>query len=179
MTLKATIGKLLPWYRENKRDLPWRKTRDPYCIWISETMLQQTTSRAVIPFYERFLTSFPTVHDLAKASEGKVMENWAGLGYYSRARNLHKAAKQISKMGEFPKEVDDLLALPGLGPYTARAVASIAFEKPAGVVDGNTIRVLSRFYDWKGEWWKTAGRLWVQETMDEWVQEEPAWPTLW
>lgn len=169
--LKATVRHLVTWYQNNKRDLPWRETKDPYCIWISETMLQQTTSRAVIPFYQRFLDSFPSVDDLAKASEGKVLENWAGLGYYSRARNLHKAAKIISEQGFFPEEVEDLLALPGLGPYTARAVASIAFEKPAGVVDGNTIRVMSRFYDQKQEWWKTAGRRWVQETMDEWVSK--------
>ncbi len=132
-------------------------------------MLQQTTSRAVIPFYQRFLKSFPTIQDLAQASEGQVLENWAGLGYYSRARNLHKAAQIITEQGHFPKDVKELLELPGVGPYTARAIASIAFEKPVGVVDGNTIRVLSRFYGWNGEWWKTSGRQWVQETMDEWV----------
>lgn len=168
-TLNAAIGQLTHWYTEHKRDLPWRETSDPYRIWISEIMLQQTTSRAVIPYYQRFLQSFPKIENLADADEGLVLENWAGLGYYSRARNLQKAAQEIVRLGHFPRDVDELLKLPGLGPYTARAVASIAFEKPAGVVDGNSIRVMSRFYGWSQEWWKTSGRQWVQEKMDEWV----------
>jgi len=128
-------------------------------------MLQQTTVVAVIPYFERFLKKFPTVHDLAKAPESQVLEAWAGLGYYSRARNLHKAAKIISQNG-FPKTANELLALPGFGPYTSRAVASIAYKEPVGVLDGNVIRVLSRKYGKKLEWWNTKARDELQKMSD-------------
>ncbi|RYZ69854.1 MAG: A/G-specific adenine glycosylase [Proteobacteria bacterium] len=159
-------GKLLKWYQENKRDLPWRRSKDPYRIWISEVMLQQTTVAAVIPFYDRFLKKFPTVQDLANAPEPDVLEAWAGLGYYSRARNLHKAAKLIAENG-FPKTAAELLKLPGFGPYTSRAVASIAHGEKVGVLDGNVIRVLSRMYGKKTEWWNTKARDELQKMSDE------------
>lgn len=145
-------NELLKWYRANKRALPWRKNRDPYHIWISEIMLQQTTVAAVIPFYEKFMNRFPQVEDLSNASESEVLEMWAGLGYYSRARNLHKASKQIAKNG-FPKKAQELLELPGFGPYTSAAVASLAFNQKIGVLDGNVIRVLSRVNGLKKKWW--------------------------
>lgn len=133
-------------------------------------MLQQTTVVAVIPFFERFLKRFPNVHDLAKAPENEVLEAWAGLGYYSRARNLHKSAKIISKNG-FPKSANELLDLPGFGPYTSRAVASIAFKEPVGVLDGNVIRVLSRKYGKKLKWWNTKDREQLQKMSDALAQQ--------
>lgn len=158
--------KLLNWYQENKRDLPWRRSKDPYRIWISEVMLQQTTVVAVIPYFEKFVKLFPTVEALAKAPEAKVLEAWAGLGYYSRARNLHKAAKEIAKNG-FPKTAAELLELPGFGPYTSRAVASIAYDEAVGVLDGNVIRVLSRKYGKNLQWWNTLGREELQALSDQ------------
>ena len=137
---------LLRWYDANRRDLPWRRTRDPYAIWISETMLQQTRVEAVIPYYERFLARFPTVKDLATADVEDVYERWAGLGYYSRARNLHAAARQVVEDwdGRLPDDAASLRELPGIGRYTAGAVASIAFDRAEPIVDGNVVRVLSR-----------------------------------
>jgi A/G-specific adenine glycosylase len=140
-----TIRKrLLDWYRVHKRDLPWRATKDPYRIWVSEVMLQQTRAAAAIPFYLRFLDLFPTVERLAGAREQDVLAAWAGLGYYSRARNLQKAAKIIQRLGGFPKDYETIRSLPGVGDYTAAAVASIAFDLPHAVLDGNVARVLSR-----------------------------------
>src|SRR5262245_23845277 len=118
-------SKLLNWYSKNKRDLPWRRTHDPYKIWISEIMLQQTTVEAVIPYYERFLKRFPTISSLATANLEEVLGLWSGLGYYSRARNLHRAASLIQKL---PETVEELKKIPGIGRYTAGAIASIAFE---------------------------------------------------
>jgi A/G-specific adenine glycosylase len=135
---------LLNWFNENARDLPWRRTRDPYAIWVSEIMLQQTRVSAVTPFYERFLARFPSVEALAGAAEADLLAQWAGLGYYHRARNLQRAAKQIVGQGRFPGSFDEIRALPGIGDYTAAAVASIAFGLPHAVVDGNVLRVLSR-----------------------------------
>jgi len=135
------------WYQKNKRPLPWRKSKDPYRIWISEIMLQQTTVQAMIPYYEKFLERFPTVEVLAEAPEDEVLGLWSGLGYYSRARNLHKAARQIVKLGFFPSTYDTLLELPGIGPYTAAAIASIAFDERVPVVDGNVQRALSRVFN--------------------------------
>jgi A/G-specific adenine glycosylase len=137
---------LLAWYRAEKRDLPWRRTRDPYAIWISETMLQQTRVEAVIPYYERFLARFPDVDALATADLDDVLSQWAGLGYYSRARNLKRAAEDVVKRfaGRLPDGVDALRELPGVGRYTAGAIASIAFDHPAPIVDGNVARVLAR-----------------------------------
>jgi A/G-specific adenine glycosylase len=162
---------IVEWFRANKRELPWRANRDPYRIWISETMLQQTTTTAVIPYFERFLSLFPTLQALAGAKEQQVLEAWAGLGYYSRARNLHKAAKQLHEMGRFPRSYQQLIELPGLGPYTARAVASLAFGERVGVVDGNVIRVLSRLEAETWDWWKPAVREKIQVQADAWTAQ--------
>ncbi len=135
---------VLAWYRKNKRDLPWRRTSDPYRIWISEIMLQQTRVAAVIPYYERFLNLFPDAGTLAAADEQHVLTAWAGLGYYSRARNLQKAARAVVELGQFPENYESLRELPGVGEYTAAAGASIAFGKAHSVLDGNVLRVLSR-----------------------------------
>ncbi|HXE74102.1 MAG TPA: A/G-specific adenine glycosylase [Candidatus Xenobia bacterium] len=139
---------LLLWFDTNKRDLPWRRTRDPYRIWVAEIMLQQTRVPTVISYYHRFLRVFPTVHKLARARLGSVLRLWAGLGYYSRARNLHEAAKRIVREhnGCFPDSLDAALALPGIGAYTARAILSIAYQNPVAVVDGNVARVLVRLF---------------------------------
>ncbi|MBN2327832.1 MAG: A/G-specific adenine glycosylase [Candidatus Omnitrophica bacterium] len=139
---------ILAWFRKNKRDLPWRKTGDPYAVWLSEIMLQQTRVETVIPYYNRFLKAYPTVHHLAGANEDHVLKLWEGLGYYRRALNLHQTAKIVAKdyEGVFPGTVDELQALPGIGRYTAGAIASIAFGVRAPVLDGNVKRVLSRLY---------------------------------
>jgi A/G-specific adenine glycosylase len=136
--------KLIAWYRVYARDLPWRRTRDPYRIWISEVMLQQTRVAAAIPYYDRFLARFPTVEHLAAAQEEEVLAAWSGLGYYSRARNLLRAARQVVEAGGFPDTHDGLRALSGIGDYTASAIASIAFGHPHAVLDGNVARVLAR-----------------------------------
>jgi len=143
---------LLRWYRAHRRDLPWRRTRDPYAIWVSEIMLQQTRVETVIPFYERFLARFPTVAALAAARERDVLAAWSGLGYYTRARNLHAAAAIVAREydGRLPSDLDALRALPGIGPYTAAAIASVAFDRPAAAVDGNVIRVLARIGGLRG-----------------------------
>lgn len=138
---------LLDWYGRTKRDLPWRRTADPYSIWISEIMLQQTRVAAVIPYYERFLRAFPDFQTLAAAPEDVLLKMWAGLGYYSRARNLQKAARQMVEWGGFPRDYSTLLELAGIGEYTAAAVASIAFGKRHAVLDGNVMRVLARVYN--------------------------------
>lgn len=142
--LRAFRRDLGAWYKANARDLPWRRTRDPYRIWISEIMLQQTRVAAVIPYFERFLSRFPDVAALAAASDDDLLSAWAGLGYYSRARNLRSAARKIVAAGDFPRSYDAILELPGIGPYTAAAVASICFGIPRAVLDGNVMRVLSR-----------------------------------
>ena len=141
--------KLLGWYDSNKRDLPWRRTQDPYKIWISEIMLQQTRVDTVIPYYERFLDWFPTIADLAQAPEEKLLKAWEGLGYYSRVRNMQKAAQQIMEDhgGIFPSSYDEISKLKGIGPYTAGAIASIAFSLPEPAVDGNVMRVLARLFE--------------------------------
>jgi A/G-specific adenine glycosylase len=140
--------KLLVWFGRNGRELPWRKTRDPYAIWVSEIMLQQTQVPTVIPYYQKFLRVFPTVRRLAKADLSKVLSIWEGLGYYSRARNLHKASRVILDRfhGKIPDALSDLLSLPGIGRYTAGAILSIAFNKEAPILDGNVKRVLSRLF---------------------------------
>lgn len=135
---------LLTWFDQHRRDLPWRRTSDPYRIWLSEVMLQQTRVETVLPFYNRFLERFPTVEDLARAEVEEALALWSGLGYYRRARQLHAAARRIAETGTFPSTVEGLLALPGIGAYTAAAVASIAFGVAAPVMDGNVERVLSR-----------------------------------
>jgi A/G-specific adenine glycosylase len=137
---------ILHWYADNGRDLPWRRTRDPYAVWLSEIILQQTRVTQGWAYWERFMDRFPTVDDLAAAPEDEVMRLWQGLGYYSRARNLHTAAKQIVAMGGFPDTLEGIRSLKGVGDYTAAAIGSIAFDLPAAVVDGNVYRVLARYF---------------------------------
>ncbi len=140
---KPLTHELLTWYELARRDLPWRRTRDPYAIWVSEVMLQQTRVAAVIPYYRRFLELFPDITTLAAASEEELLRGWSGLGYYSRVRNMQRAAQQMS--GTFPSDWATIRQLAGVGDYTAAAVASIAFNLPYAAVDGNVVRVLSRF----------------------------------
>jgi A/G-specific adenine glycosylase len=151
--IKSFQRRLLSWFAKRKRDLPWRRTKDPYRIWLSEIMLQQTRVAAVIPYYQRFLEKFPTVQALARAKTETVLSRWAGLGYYSRARNLQGAAKEIvaRHAGKFPREYGEALALPGIGRYTAAAVLSIAYEEPFAVLDGNVARVLARIGAVRGD----------------------------
>ena len=137
---------ILNWYAENGRDLPWRRTRDPYAVWLSEIILQQTRVAQGRAYWERFMERFPTVEELAAAPEDEVLRLWQGLGYYSRARNLHAAAKQIVALGGFPDTLEGIRALKGVGDYTAAAIGSIAFGLPAAVVDGNVYRVLARYF---------------------------------
>jgi A/G-specific adenine glycosylase len=140
---------LMQWYLQNKRDLPWRKTVNPYKIWLSEIMLQQTRVAQGTPYFLSFVNAFPTVFDLAKANEEQVLKLWQGLGYYSRARNLHKTAQYVANelSGVFPDNYNDLLKLKGVGEYTAAAIASFSYNEPVPVVDGNVFRVLSRYFD--------------------------------
>ena len=137
---------IISWFQENGRALPWRETKDPYAIWLSEIILQQTRIVQGWEYWERFMAQYPKVEDLAAASEDDVLRLWQGLGYYSRARNLHAAAKQIVALGKFPDTLEDIKALKGVGDYTAAAIGSFAFDIPAAVVDGNVYRVLSRYF---------------------------------
>ena len=141
--------KLLSWYDENKRDLPWRRSKNPYHIWVSEIMLQQTRVDTVIPYYERFLEWFPTIESLANAPEERLLKAWEGLGYYSRVRNMQAAAQQIMNdfNGDFPSTYEGISSLKGIGPYTAGAISSIAFNLPQPAVDGNVMRVLARLFE--------------------------------
>ena len=172
---------LLGWFAEFQRDLPWRRTKDPYRIWLSEIMLQQTRVAAVIPYYERFLERFPTMQALAEAPEEEVLRHWAGLGYYSRARNLQKAARQIVALygSVFPDTLKETLALSGIGTYTAAAILSIAYDKKFAVLDGNVARVLARIGAIRGDlrtssrWQqlqKAADELLAPETPGNWNQ---------
>ena len=139
---------LLHWFAANARDLPWRRTSDPYAIWVSEIMLQQTQVKTVIPYWERWLHELPTVQSLAAASPDKIHKLWEGLGYYTRVRNMHKAAQKIvaGHQGTFPCRFENILELPGIGRYTAGAISSIAFNEPRPILDGNVIRVLTRLF---------------------------------
>lgn len=137
---------ILDWFRQNGRELPWRETNDPYAIWLSEIILQQTQVKQGWAYWERFMRRWPTVEALAAATEDEVLREWQGLGYYSRARNLHFAARQIKALGHFPDTLEDIKRLKGVGDYTAAAIGSIAFGLPAAVVDGNVYRVLARHY---------------------------------
>ncbi|WBX73767.1 A/G-specific adenine glycosylase [Tenacibaculum pacificus] len=141
-------NQLIYWYLKNKRDLPWRKTKDPYLVWLSEIMLQQTRVAQGLPYFISFTTNFETVFDLAKADESTVLKLWQGLGYYSRARNLHFTAKQVATElnGVFPNNYKELLKLKGIGDYTASAIASVCYDEPVAVVDGNVYRVLARYF---------------------------------
>src|SRR5579859_1265132 len=164
---------LLGWFAKFQRDLPWRRTRDPYRIWLSEIMLQQTRVAAVIPYYERFLLRFPSVEALASARQEEVLRLWSGLGYYSRARNLQKAAQQIvaKHNGVFPNEPEEALALPGIGAYTAAAILSIAYQKKHAVLDGNVARVIARLNAVRGD--LRANGTWqkLQKAADQLLQE--------
>jgi A/G-specific adenine glycosylase len=139
---------IMAWYAEHQRELPWRQTKDPYAIWLSEIILQQTRVAQGLPYYERLLATFPAVRDLAEAPESTLLRLWQGLGYYSRARNLQKAAQKVMRdfEGVFPQTYDEIIQLPGVGPYTAAAIASFAFKEAKAVVDGNVFRVLSRMF---------------------------------
>lgn len=165
----AFSSALVAWFSKNARDLPWRRTRDPYAIWVSEVMLQQTQVKTVIPYWERWMNLFPRIEDLARASEERVLKAWEGLGYYRRARNLKKAAQQVVEkhQGIFPSKFEDVLALPGIGRYTAGAICSIAYGQPTPILDGNVQRVLSRVHLIGGEkeLWQRATDL-VQAASD-------------
>lgn len=146
VTTMSFTTTILQWYQKNERMLPWRQTRDPYAIWLSEIILQQTRIEQGQPYWQRFIERWPTVDHLAQASEDEVLRLWQGLGYYSRARHLLQAARQVVAMGGFPKDMKALRSLKGVGDYTAAAIGSIAFDLPVAVVDGNVYRVLSRYY---------------------------------
>lgn len=152
-SIRSLVAPLLDWFKIHARDLPWRHTADAYSIWISEVMLQQTQVQTVIPYWLRWMQTLPTLADLASAPESSVLKLWEGLGYYSRARNLQRAAKIIctSKSGAFPTSNSDLQQLPGIGPYTAGAIASIAFNQPEPIVDGNIVRVMTRLFAIPGD----------------------------
>lgn len=154
----------MTWYRANGRELPWRRTRDPYAIWLSEVMCQQTQVATVIPYWERWMVRFPTVKDLATASEQEVLSAWAGLGYYRRARNLHKAAKQIANNG-FPKTYAEWLRVPGVGEYSAGAIASICLNEATPAIDGNARRVFARLHAFDGPGIQKAATTWAREVI--------------
>lgn len=147
--MQNKLTNLSTWYQENKRSLPWRVDKNPYYVWISEIMLQQTRIEAVIPYYQRFINNLPTIHDLACIKEDKLLKLWEGLGYYSRAKNLKKAAQIIESeyQGIFPKNYEEILKLPGIGEYTASAIASICFNQKEVTIDGNVLRVYTRFFN--------------------------------
>src|SRR5258707_674998 len=162
--VRRLVPLLLNWFSTNARDLPWRRTRDPYAIWVSEIMLQQTQVKTVIPFWSRWMRELPTIEAAAKAPSSKIHKLWEGLGYYTRVRNLQKAAQIIVEKhgGKFPENFDEVLALPGIGRYTAGAICSIAFNQPTPILDGNVIRVLARLFGIKGDprEKKTNAKLW-------------------
>ncbi len=171
--------KLKKWFLPRRRDLPWRrfsmgKNRDAYQVWISEIMLQQTRVETVVSYFERWILEFPTIEELSIAEEERVLKMWQGLGYYSRARNIHKTAKIIKSeyKGELPKNRSELLNLPGIGEYTAGAILSLAYLKKEAILDGNLIRVFSRYYGEEVEHWKSHGKKWMWEKAWEWVQDE-------
>jgi A/G-specific adenine glycosylase len=167
-------SKIIDWYEANHRNLPWRQTADPYKIWLSEIILQQTRVAQGLPYYELFIESFPTVFELAKASEQKVLRIWQGLGYYARARNLHCCARLIvgKYNGNFPNKYEDLIKLPGIGDYTAAAIASIAFREPVAVVDGNVFRVLARVFGIAKDTGSVEGRKYFFELANELIDRE-------
>ena len=165
------VSKLIKWYQKNQRPLPWRNTKSPYHILVSEVMLQQTTVTTVIPYYKKFIQKFKTLKSLSHTPLKEVLPYWSGLGYYSRIKNLHKTAQIIQAKKHFPKTYKELLKLPGLGSYTARAVSSLAFDEKVGVLDANVIRVLARFYRLKKPWWKNPGRNFLQQSANEWVKD--------
>ena len=153
MKRRRIVERLLAWFASCARDLPWRKTRDPYAIWVSEIMLQQTQVKTVLPYWTRWMEQLPGIASLARARPERIHKLWEGLGYYRRVRNMQKAAQVICKIhsGEFPEKFDDILALPGIGRYTAGAVSSIAFNQPTPILDGNVVRVLTRIFGIDGD----------------------------
>jgi A/G-specific adenine glycosylase len=167
---------LLHWYDQAAANLPWRRTPDPYAIWLSEIMLQQTQVDTVIPYYERFLAAYPTVNDLAAAPLDAVLKIWEGLGYYSRARNLHRAAQMVTQEngGRFPQTAEELQRLPGIGRYTAGAIASIAFGAAAPVLDGNVIRVFARLLDLDADVTQTAVKNQLWQQAEQWLPDTRA-----
>lgn len=178
---RRIVRRLLAWYRQERRDLPWRRSRDPYAIWLSEVMLQQTRVETVLDYWTPFLRKFPSVEKLAEADVDEVLKLWEGLGYYGRARSLHACARRVVAdwKGRFPRTVDELLGLPGIGPYTAGAVASIAFDRPSPAVDGNVFRVLSRLFaiedrvdesPGKARIWELATELVPRSRPGDWTQ---------
>lgn len=167
--ISRDVGALINWYQMEKRDLPWRNTRDPYLIWLSEVILQQTRVDQGLPYYQRFQELFPSVSDLAKASQEEVLAAWQGLGYYSRGRNLHATAQLIHQQGTFPSSYNALLQLKGIGPYTAAAVASFAFHESVAVLDGNVFRVVSRFLADASPIDATSTRKKFQALLNEWI----------
>ncbi len=171
------VLQITDWYRQNARILPWRSTTDPYFIWLSEVILQQTRVDQGLNYYLRFTETFPKITDLANAKEDQVLKVWQGLGYYSRARNLHKTAKIVQEnyQGEFPNNYDEIIALKGIGPYTAAAIASFAFNLPYAVVDGNVYRVLSRYFGIDTPIDSTEGKKLFQSLADELIpKDQPA-----
>ena len=174
--LREAVEPVIQWYRENHRDLPWRNTRDPYRIWVSEIMLQQTRVEAVKRYYERFLSELPTVKELAEVPEDRLMKLWEGLGYYNRARNMQKAARQVMEeyQGEFPHTYDTIRSLAGIGNYTAGAVSSFAFGIPKPAVDGNVLRVLSRILASEEDIMKACVRSWMERAVEEVIPEQNA-----
>lgn len=164
---------LLVWYQENKRDLPWRNTQNPYHIWISEVILQQTRVAQGLPYFLRFMEKFPDVFSMANAPEDEILKLWQGLGYYSRARNMHSSAKLIAEVhqGVFPNTFNQLVKLKGIGPYTAAAIASFAFKEPVAVVDGNVARVLSRFYALETAFQTPAGKKLFSDLAQEFLNK--------
>ncbi len=178
---EALRRSLLDWYARTRRDLPWRRVRDPYAIWVSETMLQQTRTQTVLPYYERFMRELPTVHALAEAPEERVLALWSGLGYYRRARMLQAAAKRVAQSygGQIPQEAIDLRGLEGVGAYTAGAIASIAFGRRAPVVDGNVARVLARLFAIEDDIKSARGKARLWKIAEQLVQAAEGDPGDW
>jgi len=173
----ALRARLHSWFSQAGRDLPWRRTRDPYAILVSEFMLQQTTVAAVIPYFERWMGRFPDFASLAAAAESEVLSRWQGLGYYSRARNLHAAARAVMERhgGVLPHDVEALRQLPGIGSYTAAAVASFAFDLPEPVIDANIARVLARLHNWRSPIDDTSGQIFLERAARELLPEANGW----
>ncbi|MFV9511389.1 A/G-specific adenine glycosylase [Tepidibacillus sp. LV47] len=176
MDIERFQEQLLRWFRQQKRDLPWRKDRDPYHIWVSEIMLQQTRVETVIPYYEKFMEQFPTLNDLAQAKEEEVLKAWEGLGYYSRARNLHQGVKEVQEKysGKIPDEKEKILKIPGIGPYTAGAILSIAYGRKEPAVDGNVLRVFSRLLNSFEDISKIKTKKMIEEKVKELIPDHAA-----
>lgn len=172
--MKHFSNDIIDWYHENHRSLPWRDTKDPYRIWLSEVILQQTRVSQGLPYYREFIKAFPTVKDLARAPEDSVLRLWQGLGYYSRARNLHRCAKEVARKydGRFPSTFEELIHLPGIGTYTAAAIASIAFGRKVAVVDGNVYRVLARIFGVTKDINSTDGKKYFSELANKLISDK-------